>query len=147
MTTRASSAGTRAAERLVSKRHRALALAPAFALLVGSSLTLANDSPVTEKPFPIVGITGPYQEATLAAIQPGRIARIATPEGSVAEKGGLVFALEDGVQRARTEMAKSAAESMLEIELAQVGEGQELLHEEYIKGSCNKQERAQAAGV
>lgn len=66
----------------------------------------------------VIGLTMPYQQAVLAAVGPGRIARIAVPEGGRVLKGELVFAQDDRVQRVRTELAEAAAESTIEIELA-----------------------------
>ena len=68
--------------------------------------------------FEVVGITSPYREATLSVVQPGRIEQIKASEGSMIAEGSPVFALEAGVQRARTELARGNAESMLEVELA-----------------------------
>ena len=68
--------------------------------------------------FEVVGITLPYREATLSVVQPGRIEQIAASEGSVVAEGSPVFALKDGVQRARTELARGTSESTLEVELA-----------------------------
>jgi len=82
---------------------------------------LAAASPADEPvaaPAGLVGITAPYREATLAAVQPGRIAAIHHQEGSAVRDGEEVFALDDGVQRARTEIARAAAESTLEVALA-----------------------------
>ena len=97
----------------------ALTLSIVAASLAIPSAAQADQPSATAEHRSIIGITGPQREATLAAVQPGRIARIAAPEGSVVEEGSLVFALEDGVQQARVEMAKSAAESTLEVELAE----------------------------
>lgn len=64
-------------------------------------------------------MTAPFQTATLASVQPARIARIAVPEGAMVAQGELVVALEEGVQLARTEIAKAASESTLAVDLAQ----------------------------
>jgi multidrug efflux system membrane fusion protein len=66
----------------------------------------------------LVGITVPFQTSVLAAVQPARVERIAFPEGALVHEGDLVVQLEDKVQAARTEFAKAAAESSLEIDLA-----------------------------
>ena len=67
----------------------------------------------------VVGLTLPSRQSTLSAIQPGRLARIAAPEGSAVKAGELVFALDDGGQEARTLMAEADAASTLDIELAE----------------------------
>lgn len=97
----------------------------ALIILVGSvplaDWAVAQDKApqLSEAVREVVGITGPHKEATLAAVHPGRIARIASPEGSVVEEGKLVFALDDGVQQAAVRMAGSKAETTLDVELAQ----------------------------
>ncbi len=63
-------------------------------------------------------MTAPNQEATLAAVQPGRIGAVLVAEGQPVSQGDLVFILEDGVQRAQTEIARATAESTLDIDLA-----------------------------
>lgn len=68
---------------------------------------------------PVVGITAPFRQATLSAIQPGRVARLAASEGSTVKAGELIFSLEDGGQEARALMAEADAASTLDVELAQ----------------------------
>lgn len=89
-------------------------------LAVGSgALTAAALPPggVDNQPE-VIGITTPNQEAVLAAIGPGRIARIEVLEGALVHEGELVFAQDEEAQRIRTELAKASAETTLEIELA-----------------------------
>jgi multidrug efflux pump subunit AcrA (membrane-fusion protein) len=69
--------------------------------------------------LPVVGLTAPSRQATLSAIQPGRLSRMAATEGSPVNEGDLVFELDDGGQEARTLMAEAEAASTLEIELAE----------------------------
>lgn len=72
------------------------------------------------KDFKVVGMTTPSRVARLAAVLPARILRIDAAEGSIVRRGDLVIALDDGVQRARTELAKASAESTSDVELARV---------------------------
>jgi RND family efflux transporter MFP subunit len=65
-----------------------------------------------------VGMTSPSRTATLAAVMHARIARIEAKEGTSVAEGDLVVALADGVQAARTEIARAGAESTYDIELA-----------------------------
>jgi len=60
----------------------------------------------------------PSQQATLAAVQPARIQRILFSEGASVKRGEIVVQLEESSQRARTELAKAASESSLQIDLA-----------------------------
>jgi multidrug efflux system membrane fusion protein len=66
----------------------------------------------------IIGLTAPFRSVTLASIHRGQIAALAVPEGGVVKKGELVCALDDRVQRARTEVARARAGSVLRVELA-----------------------------
>jgi RND family efflux transporter MFP subunit len=66
----------------------------------------------------VIGITAPARVATLASVLPARISQVLAAEGSMVEAGDVVVALEDDVQRARTEVAKAAAQSTLEIAVA-----------------------------
>lgn len=66
----------------------------------------------------IAGITKPFREAMLAPVVSGRLSRILVSEGQVVREDDLIFSLDDHVQRARTEMAKAAAESTLDVDLA-----------------------------
>jgi RND family efflux transporter MFP subunit len=67
----------------------------------------------------IIGITSPKEEATLSALQPGRIERIEVKEGVFVRKDDLLVALDDGLQRIRTEIAKAQSQFTLEIERTQ----------------------------
>jgi len=71
------------------------------------------------KPEPVIGLTMPFRESVLSAIQPGRLAQIAAPEGSTVKSGDLIFALDDGGQAVRAQMAAADAASTLDIELAE----------------------------
>ncbi|MGB2986071.1 MAG: efflux RND transporter periplasmic adaptor subunit [Phycisphaerae bacterium] len=102
-----------------------IALCVLFAPAVGVGMQRADDRhgvPYQPEPedFKVVGMTVPSKVATLAAVSPARIARILAPEGGVVREGDLVIALEDGVQLAKTEIAKARAKSTLDIELARV---------------------------
>src|SRR5512137_2903579 len=66
----------------------------------------------------VTGITTPRQIVKLASTQLERISRIAVVEGQIVSEGDAVIAFDDAVQRARTETARAAAESALEVELA-----------------------------
>ena len=65
----------------------------------------------------VVGITEPFRVATLAGVQPARIAAIPFPEGAYVSEGEVVAAMEDGIQRARTELARAAMETSLPVDL------------------------------
>lgn len=108
-------------------RQVAAMLTGVLVFIIGSAPTVVgqtqDDKPGREA-HTVVGITAPYREATLAAVQPGRIAQMSAAEGATVQQGELVFALEDGVQRARAEMAEATAESTLDIELAQARQEQ-----------------------
>ncbi|RME36724.1 MAG: efflux RND transporter periplasmic adaptor subunit [Planctomycetota bacterium] len=76
-------------------------------------------------PFPLdepelYGVTMPSERATLAALVRGRIEEILVPEGSLVREGDVLLALDDRLQRARTEIARAAAESDLNVRLARV---------------------------
>ncbi len=66
----------------------------------------------------LIGITAPFREVTLAAVHPGRIARIQAEEGTFVSAGDTIFELVDDMQHARTAMAKGKADSTLPVELA-----------------------------
>ena len=65
----------------------------------------------------LTGMTAPHWTATLGAVMPGRIARIAVVEGQHIQEGQLLVALDDRVQRMRTEIAHAASKSRLRIDL------------------------------
>ncbi len=67
----------------------------------------------------ITGITLPYQEVSLGPVAKGRIARVAVSEGQTVRKGDLLAGLDDGVQQARTVIAKIRAENNVEVQLAE----------------------------
>lgn len=83
--------------------------------------TLAQDhrQAAVSRSFTLIGITTPFREVTLAAVHPGRIARIQAEEGTFVAAGDTIFELVDDMQRARTAMAKGKADSTLPVELAQ----------------------------
>ncbi len=57
----------------------------------GSLPVRANSDGATDSPHPqVVGITTPYRQATLAAIQPGLIAAIQVEEGALVKQGEVV---------------------------------------------------------
>lgn len=70
-------------------------------------------------PEPVIGLTMPFRESVLSAIQPGRLAHIAAPEGSTVKAGDLIFALDDGGQAVRAQMAAADGASTLDTELAE----------------------------
>ena len=94
-----------------------LVLAIAAATYAGESASTPAPRPGPEE-FKVVGITAPSKTARLAAVLPARIAQIPAAEGSVVHQGDVVVKLDDSVQRARTEIARAAAESVAEVELA-----------------------------
>ncbi len=65
----------------------------------------------------LTGMTAPHWTATLGAVMPGRIAKIAIVEGQHVQEGELLVALDDRVQRMRTEIAHAASKSRLHIDL------------------------------
>lgn len=69
-------------------------------------------------PYAVQGITAPRQVATLAALQLQRISEITVAEGRAVRKGDVLILFDDHVQRMRTEIARAAAESTLEIDMA-----------------------------
>ncbi len=91
-----------------------------LALLAVPSGVIAQGSQVSPAPFPaVIGITIPNRQATISAVEPGRLAWLAAEEGEFVAAAALVFRLEDGVQQARARIARSEAESSLQVELAQ----------------------------
>lgn len=68
----------------------------------------------------LTGFAAPARKATLAATQDGRIAEQLVREGARVNAGQTLLRLDDRVQRARTEVARIAAESLAEIALAAV---------------------------
>ncbi len=66
----------------------------------------------------VTGMTAPFREAVLASVQPARIASILAEEGALVRESDLIIALDEGIQAARTQIAKASAESSLNIELA-----------------------------
>jgi len=104
---------------------RTLAVIACVSLSVAAGVGVRADdrtagTPTTSKPdeFKVVGMTTPSKTATLAAIMAARIARIYTEEGSTVSEGDTVVALADGVQAARTEIARAGAQSMCDVDLA-----------------------------
>jgi len=93
-----------------------------FALALGVALVspraVGDSQSPASNPNEVVGLTAPCQTATLAAVQPARIARIEAAEGSFVHCGDLVVQLEEGIQLARTEIAKATAETTLDVEHA-----------------------------
>ena len=87
--------------------------------LAGRTSALAThtpSNPVTSGTI-LTGMTAPHWTATLGAVMPGRIARIAVVEGQHVREGELLVALDDRVQRMRTEIAHAASKSRLHIDL------------------------------
>ncbi len=78
--------------------------------------THTPSSPATSGTI-LTGMTAPHWTATLGAVMPGRIARIAVVEGQRVREGQLLVALDDRVQRMRTEIAHAASMSWLHIDL------------------------------
>jgi RND family efflux transporter MFP subunit len=87
-----------------------------------SDFAAGEDSARVSASFPepksIVGFVLPAQVSTLACVHQARIARILVKEGDGVEAGALLAQMDDGYQRARTEMARVEAESTLAVELA-----------------------------
>ncbi|MCG3126930.1 MAG: Multidrug resistance protein MdtA [Phycisphaerae bacterium] len=65
-------------------------------------------------------LTLPARTVTLAAAQPGRIARIEAREGAFVRAGDTLVALDDRVQEVRTAMVRAEAESDLDVRLARI---------------------------
>jgi membrane fusion protein (multidrug efflux system) len=89
-----------------------------LAIVTASPQAVGDPQVAGPRPNEIVGITAPCRTATLASVQPSRIARIETAEGSFVRRGDPVVQLEEGVQLARTEIAKATAETTLNVEHA-----------------------------
>jgi len=93
-------------------------------MVFGAVIAHADDTPTTQRPgveaFRVIGMTAPARTATLASVLPARVSARVAPEGAMVHEGDPVVRLDDAVQRARTEMAKAAAESTLDIERARV---------------------------
>ncbi len=94
-----------------------------LALLVNPAReTRAQNASSTQRPpdptRTVIGITSPRQRAVLAAVLPGRIARLPIAEGETVQRGEVVVALDDAIQVWKTDMARAGAESTLEIDLA-----------------------------
>lgn len=66
----------------------------------------------------VIGITIPNRQATISAVEPGRLAWFAAEEGEFVAAAAPVFRLEDGVQLARAGIARTEAESTLQVDLA-----------------------------
>ncbi len=96
-----------------------------IALLVVAAVTTQRIAEAEEPPnvsdprLQVVGITAPSQRATLASVRPARIANLFAEEGATVHAGDIIVALDDGVQAARTDIARAKAESALRANLAQ----------------------------
>ncbi len=66
----------------------------------------------------LVGMASARRIATLAVVQQARILKIPIKEGDTVQEGELLVQLDDGFQRAKTEIARSEAESLLSEQLA-----------------------------
>jgi RND family efflux transporter MFP subunit len=96
--------------------------------------------PTTQPAYPTVtGITTPRQIVKLASVQLERISRIAVTEGQIVPEGEPVIVFDDAVQRARTEMTRAAAESTLEVDLAQRRMEQAQREHERVSGLASTQ--------
>ncbi len=73
---------------------------------------------VSDPRLQVVGITAPSRRATLASVRPARIAKLLAEEGAAVHAGEQIVALDDGVQTARTDIARAKAESTLRTNLA-----------------------------
>lgn len=99
-------------------------------LLLGCAAVLALPArsgeptqPVSDAPRGSVRLTGfaaPTRKATLGATLDGRIAELLVDEGDHVRAGQPLLRLDERVQRARTEMARTAAESVVEVALAAI---------------------------
>jgi len=88
------------------------------AALAASATTLGDPPAASRAPRAVVGMTAPFETATLASVQAARIASIAASEGGIVRRGEIVVQLDERVQTARTEMAKANAETNLNIDHA-----------------------------
>lgn len=66
------------------------------------------------------GMTAPRQQATLAALQRGRIEQVMVVEGQNVPQGELLVVLDEDVQQANVSIAQARAECVLDIEQARV---------------------------
>jgi RND family efflux transporter MFP subunit len=104
------------------------AIRTVLVLLFFLTLSFAGSTQVDEQkpsspyahPEVILGITLPWQDVVLGSVKEGRIARIFVEEGQTVEAGTVLATLDNGTQLARVEMARTLAESTVEIELAKV---------------------------
>ncbi len=96
-------------------------------LFVGINAPAANPEP--QEPLPRtgrgaqggyrrVGVTAPAKVAVLSSTIPGRLVALPMGEGEAVAVDEIVVVLDDGIQQARTEIAKAEAESDLTVELA-----------------------------
>lgn len=99
-----------------SKNKRNLRRLLAGCAALAASTTTLGDPPAAPKT--VVGMTAPFETATLASVQAARIASIAASEGGIVRRGEIVVQLEEGVQAARTQMAQANAETNLNIDHA-----------------------------
>ncbi|MBN1342771.1 MAG: efflux RND transporter periplasmic adaptor subunit [Phycisphaerae bacterium] len=105
---------------------RRIPCAAAIVLMIQSSPAIGREPAQKGTPSPpavsdadtVTGITLPCRQVTLGPVVSGRIARILVAEGQVVTKDTLLATLDDGVQAARTEIARLSAESNVDIELA-----------------------------
>lgn len=106
-----------------ANRNHARTCAAVFSCAVLLSAAAAGEDGTREAtslpaPNSIVGFVVPAQVSTLACVQQARIARVLVKEGDAVEAGALLARMDDGYQRAKTEMARVEAESTLAVELA-----------------------------
>lgn len=101
----------------VQKNSRRMQLAVALLILCPFPAVSGDQAQSASGSLEVIGITAPNQTALLASVHPAKISRIAFPEGSYVREGDVVVWLDDGVQRARTHLARITMETTLPVEL------------------------------
>jgi RND family efflux transporter MFP subunit len=91
---------------------------PSMADPTGDGRNATAGSTPAEHEWELVGLTGPYREAILAAVLPARIDALPVDEGARIRTGEVAVRLHDAVQVVKTEIAAAAAESTLAVDLA-----------------------------
>ena len=88
-----------------------------LALMSLAAPVKGSDGENREGDASLVGLTSSARIATLASVIPARIAEFVCREGDLVRQGDVLVRLDGAVQEARTEMARAAAESTVDVEL------------------------------